>query len=252
MKKLLLFALSMGLGTLSFAQTPVGLVSVDSYTKPAGVVITEPDGSGSTELVVNITNNETNGFVYPGGFTTFTYRVTVDGVQIEDPTTGSIDWIILPNPNDLAPGQSQTSILSNTWAPQGEEGTHEICVDLVNAVFAPGSVNPPFVTISDANKELCEDFTFQWPVGINDLVNAEISNIKTNGDLMTVFVKNSGSVTELKLMSITGQVVTAITSTNGGQDFNETFDISSLTSGVYIISVQTENGTSQAQKVFIQ
>ena len=70
--------------------------------------------------------------------------------------------------------------------------------------------------------------------------------------MMTVFVKNNSNVTELKLMSITGQVVKSIVASNGGQDFTESFDISNLTSGVYIVSIQTENGESQAQKVFVQ
>lgn len=246
MKKLLLFAVTMGISAMSFAQ--VGLVSVDAIVKPTGTLTTEAPGSGTTNIEVTVTNNEAT-FTYPGTFTQFNFRVKVDGVEIKDPTTGVIEWVVaIPTP--LAPGASANVTLSTSWAPQGEPGSHELCVDLQNALIA-GST-PPFVTITDANKEACQDFTFAWPVGINDLNSAEISTIQTIGDVMTVFVKNTSTVTELKLMSITGQVVKTVTASNGGQDFNESFDISNLTSGVYIISVQSENGATQAQKVFIQ
>lgn len=249
MKKLLLFAVSMGISALSIAQTPAGLVSTDAVVSPTGTIYTEADGNGTTLLEVTVTNNETNGFVYPGAFTQFNFSVTIDGVEINDPTNGTVEWVV-SIPNDLNPGSSANVVLSTSWAPQADPGEHEFCVKLKNALIA-GTSNP-FVTITDANKDLCENRTFAWPVGINDLETAEIANVINNGEEMTVFVKNAGNSTEIKLMSITGQVVKTLISSNGGQDFNETFDISSLTSGVYILSVQGENGASQAQKVFIQ
>ncbi|MFT4753372.1 MAG: hypothetical protein ACI85Q_000913 [Salibacteraceae bacterium] len=248
MKKLLLFAVTMGLSTLSFAQT--GLISVDAIISPSGTVTTQDPANGTSEIRVTITNNETS-FTYVANQTQFNFNIKVDGVLINDPA-GSVSTpeILIPIFSDLAPGASIDLILATNWAAQGDPGQHEICVELIR-IFANAST-PPLITNTDQNKSFCDNFTFAWPVGISELNSAEISNIKTEGDVMTVSVINTSSVTELKLMSITGQVFKSVIASNGGQDFIESFDISNLSSGVYIVSIQTENGASQAQKVFVQ
>ncbi len=245
MKKLLLFAFTMGMSTMTFAQD--GLVSVDSYVSPTGTVTTEDPANGTTLLEVEITNNE-SAFTYPGAFTQLSFEVTVDGNAINDPTTSAPIWVKQIN-LDLAPGTSQNVTLATNWGAVGDPGSHEMCVKLTNILIASTGT---FVPNTDQNMEFCDDFDFAWPASVADLQTSEIANIKTTGDVMTVIVKNTSAVTEVKLMSITGQVVKTVTTSNGGQNFNQNFDISNLTSGVYIVTVQSENGATQAQKVFVQ
>ena len=247
MKKLLLFALIMGISAISFAQD--GKISVDAYIDPSGTITTEDPANGSTLIQVTVTNNEST-YTYPANQTQFNFNVKLDGNLIDNPAAPATKEFIIPILADLAPGASVDLILATNWGPDATPGTHSLCVDLLRAVVT--TAVPPIIANTDQNKEFCQDFNFQWPVGINDLNSSEISKIKTEGDLMTIFVKNTSNVTEVKLMSITGQIVKTVTSSNGGQDFNESFDISNLTSGVYIVSVQSENGATQAQKVFVQ
>lgn len=245
MKKLLLFAFTMGMSAMTFAQD--GKISVDAIVSPTGTITTEDPANGTTLLEVEITNNET-GFTYPGALTQLTFEVTVDGDKINDPNGVQI-WVKQIN-LDLAPGGSQNVTLATDWGAVGDPGTHEICVKLTNMLVASGGGG--LITNSDQNMEFCDNYEFAWPASINDLQTSEIANIKTVGDVMTVSVNNTSAVTEVKLMSITGQVVKTVTTSNGGQNFNQNFDISNLTSGVYIVTVQSENGATQAQKVFVQ
>ncbi len=247
MKKLLLFAFTMGISAISFAQQ--GRISVDAILLPANPVIIQDPANGTTEIKVSLTNNDT-AFTYPSSFTSLLFYVSVDGVQIEKPLGGGSKEFVTQVLGDLAPGGTIDITLTTLWAPVGDPGQYDVCVELnrISVVSAPAFT----MLNSDVNMEGCENFTFSWPVSVSELTNSEISQVKTIGNEMTVFVKNTSSVTEIKLINITGQVVKSITSFHGGQDFQETFDISNLTAGVYIVSVQSGNGTKQAQKVFIQ
>lgn len=247
MKKLLLFALTMGVSAMSFAQQ--GKISIDAILEPSDPIIVQNPANGTTSIAVTITNND-DAFSYPASFTSLLFYVSVDGDRIDNPLAAGNQQFLAQLLVELAPGASTDVTLTTLWAPVGDPGQYDLCIDLdlISVVTTPAFA----LTNQDVNREICENFTFSWPLGVSDVTTSEISEIKTIGNEMIVFVKNSSPVTEIKLMSITGQVVKSISLSNGGQDFQEAFDISNLTSGLYIVSVQSENGTTQAQKVFVQ
>ena len=249
MKKLLLFALIMGLGTMSFAQTTNA--SIDAILTPTGTVTTEDPANGTTILSVSVTNNDA-AITFPVG-TVFTFNVSLEGLPVDNiaPGGASIPWVASLSSLAMAPGETQTFVLSQTWgAAPSTIGTHELCIELVS-IFDISTVPPTMYTNADQNKQICQDFNFAWPVGINDVVS-EISNIKTDGDVLTISVTNNSNQAQIQLMSVTGQVVKTIVTSAAGQNFTQEINISDLTSGVYIVTIQNENGASVAQKVFIQ
>jgi len=249
MKKLLLFALSLGLGTISYAQTPTQ-VSVDAFVSPTGTVFIDGSGTGAvlTKIEVTITNNDANGVNFAAG-STFNYNVKLDGTKIDQPVAGgTTEWGNLIA-QDINANTSHGVTLTNSWAASTQPGSHEICVSLERIVV---SVTPFLYDNQDANKELCQDFTFDWATSVADLSRAEISSIKTHGDVMTVTVKNTNQQVQINILNITGQTVKTVIPSAGGQNFYQDIDISDLTSGVYIVTIQTENGVSAAQKVFVQ
>lgn len=249
MKKLLLFALSMGLGTLSFAQDST-YASIDSYIAPAGTITTEDPKNGSTSISVNITNNDT--MTYPIG-TLLIYEVTLDGaLQINYDINGTATpWQTPIVGIEMKPGDSQVFILTQTFGADIDPGKADICVKLVQ-IFDVSVVPPVFYGNNDQNAELCEEFTFAWPLSVSNVQVTSISNIKTVGDIMTVNGQNISNQTQIQIMSVTGQVLKSVTTANAGQEFSENINISDITSGLYIVTIQSENGATAAQKVFIQ
>jgi hypothetical protein len=248
MKKLLLFALTMGLGTMSFAQKTKA--SVDSFVAPTGTITTEDPKNGSTTITVSVTNNDTMTYVVG---TLLLYEVTVDGNLIEnyDVSGIKIPWqtplVSLP----MAPGETQDFILTQTFGADIDPATAPICVKLKQVIDV--SVIPPlFYGNDDQNDELCKDFVFAWPLGVSNVAVSSISNIKTEGDVMTVTVNNSSNFTQIQVMSVTGQVLKSVNASNAGGQFTENINISDLTSGLYIVTIQSENGATSAKKVFIQ
>ncbi len=250
MKKLLLFALIMGLGTLSFAQNTN--ISVDAILTPTGTITTEDPAAGSTILSVSLTNND-GAITFPVG-SVFTFDVKLEGIPVDNvaPGGGTIPWVVSLVSLPMAPGETQNFVLSQSWgASPSAIGTHELCVEVVS-VFDISTVPPVMYTNVDQNKEICADYLFAWPVGIKDVVTSEISNIKTTSDVMTITVTNNSNQAQIQLMSVTGQVVKTVNTSAAGQNFTQEINISDLTSGVYIVTIQNENGASVAQKVFIQ
>jgi hypothetical protein len=247
MKKLLLFALSMSIGAASYAQgTPTNL-SVNSYVQPTGTVYIDGTGNGNvlTTIEVEIQNND-QAVTFPGG-AQISYGVTLDGTPFTDPNgTAWVKNVAVA----LAPNATQNMVLTSAWGASTTQGTHNLCVSLNGVVIV--AAPPVLYTNQDQKKQLCADFTFDFASSVNDISLAEISQIKTEGDLMTVFVKNTSNQAQIQIMSITGQVVKTINSANSGQNFYQEINISDLTSGVYVVAIQTENGISAAQKVFIQ
>jgi hypothetical protein len=250
MKKLLLFALVMGLGTMSFAQTTN--FSVESILTPTGTITTEDPANGTTILSVSVTNNDA-AITFPIG-TVLTFNVSLEGLPVDNVAPGgaAIPWIASLSSLPIAPGETQNFVLSQTWgAAPSTIGTHELCIELVSIFDITTTPAPTMYTNADQNKELCQDYNFAWPLGINDVVS-EISNIKTNGDVMTISVTNNSNQAQIQLMSVTGQVVKTVNTSAAGQNFTQEINISDLTSGVYVVTIQNENGASIAQKVFIQ
>ena len=247
MRKLLLFALSMGLGTMSFAQD--GKISIDAILVPTGTVTTQAPNSGTNIIKVKITNNETS-YVYPATISNFNFKVSLDGNFIDNPTVPGNKEFVIPILAPFAPGQTIEVILATTWSPQGDPGTHTMCVRLERMVVA--SVPPVVVTNVDQNLESCKDFTFAWPNGILNLNGTITSKVIANNDIMTVNVTGNINQAQIQIMSITGQVVKTVNASTGNNEIIQVIDISDLTSGVYIVTVQTESGPAPAQKVFIQ
>ena len=241
MKKLLLFALSLGIGTMSIAQTTS--ISVDSYTEPSGTVYIGAS-SPSNIIEVSVTNNSGSDYLANEGHSA-SFLVTVDGATLADPDGNN--WV-RPMSFDFTDGFTSNFIITQSWAPTEGPGSHELCVTLV-MILNGGTTPEPNM---DANSKLCETYTFGFLAGIDDNKLIEISSIQTSGDIMTVFVKNAGHQAQINIMSITGQVVKTVVPSIGGQSFTENIDVSDLTAGVYIVTIQTENGISAAQKVFIQ
>lgn len=239
MKKILLFALSLGLGTMSFAQTNI---SVDGYDNPVGTVYIGASNP-TNSIEVNITNNSGTDYLANEGHSA-TFSVTVDGIALTDPDGNN--WV-RPMSFDFTIGSTSNFILTQSWTPTEESGSHELCVTLVS-ILKNGTTPEPN---TDANSKFCDSFTFDFLAGINNN-KVEISKIQTNGDLMTISANNVGPQAQIKIMSITGQVVKTIAPATGSQNFRENIDISDLTSGVYIVTIQNETGVSAVQKVFVQ
>ncbi len=248
MKKLLLFSITLVLGSLSYAQSTTA-ISVDAILKPTGTVFIDGSGTGSvlTDIMITITNNDPSSTNFGVG-SNFNYNVKLDGVKLDDPDLGGTEWVktiaLAVDAN-----QSYDVTLTNSWAASTQPGSHELCVSLERIVVL---VSPFLYNNTDANKEFCSDFTFDWATSVGDLSKANISKITTSGDLMTVFVKNTNQNVQINVLSITGQTVKTVLPNAGGQNFYQNIDISDLTSGVYIVTIQTENGISAAKKVFIQ
>lgn len=240
MKKLLLFTLSIGLATLGFAQTNV---SVDSFLDPAGTVLVGDSGPENT-IRINMTNNAGKDYLATEN-NTVSFSVTVDGVVLADPTGGN--WI-RPMTFDFLNGATEEFILAQTWVASQTPGNYEICVTI--EMILEGGNSPQSNT--DANKQLCQSFDFANPTGINNLNSASISNVTTSGDIMNVFIKNASSQIQINVLDVTGRIVKTTTPVIGGQDFNERINISDLTSGVYIVTIQNDNGILSTQKVFVQ
>ena len=245
MRKLLLFALTMGLSAMTFAQTD-GLISVDNYVLPTGTIILEDPANGNTSISVTITNNTTD--TIPDLSNLFFY-VTIDGTKIKHPSTGADAWgFNLIDP--LAIGASTQVQLTNEWGAVAPNGTNSLCIELYQYVTFSGP-DPGFHPNVDANKQICEDFLFSFPASISDFSDSKISKIVTNGDVMKVYFDGATS-SQIKMMNITGQVVKTINTNVTGNNSVENIDISDVTPGVYIVTIQSENGTASAKKVFIQ
>lgn len=245
MRKLLLFALTVGISTMTFAQFN-GNASVDSYALPTGTIILEDPANGTTSIKVNITNNTAD--TIPD-LTNFFFYVTLDGTKVKHPVTGTDEWgysLINPLPN----GSTIDALLTAELGATGDRGSRPLCVELYQYVMVKGTA-PGLYTNVDGNKELCENFDFGWPVGVSDVTSTEISKIITNGDLMKVYI-NGNTSSQIKMMNITGQVVKTINTSITGNNTVENVDISDLTPGVYIVTIQSENGSASAKKVFIQ
>ena len=241
MRKLLLFALTMGLSTMTFAQFN-GNMSTDSFVLPTGTITLQDPANGTTSISVTVTNNTAD--TIPD-LTNIFFYITLDGVKINHPVTGTDTWgfsLINPLPN----GESRDLLLTTDWGAVGSRGSVALCADLYQYVMVKGTA-PGLYSNVDADKEVCQNFDFDFPASIGDITNTEISKIFTNGDLMTIYISNNTS-SQIKMMNITGQVVktvnASVTATN--------VDISDLTPGVYIVTIQSENGSASAKKVFIQ
>lgn len=247
MKKLLLFALSLGLGATGFSQgTPTNL-SVNSFIQPTGTVYIDGTGNGNvlTTIEIEIQNNDP-AVTFPSG-AQISYGVTLDGTPLTDPNgTAWVKNLAVA----LAPNATQNVVLTSAWGASTTAGTHNLCASLNGVVIV--AAPPVLYTNQDQNKQLCKDFTFDFASSVNNLSLAEISQIKTEGDVMTVFVKNSSNNAQVQIMSITGQIVKTVNAASGGQNFYQEINISDLTSGVYVVAIQTEKGISAAQKVMVQ
>ena len=230
MKKLLLFALTMGLGTISFAQ--------------------EDPKSGTTSITVNVTNNDT--FTYPVG-TLLIYEVTLEGQLLinYDINGTAIPWQTPIVGLEMKPGDTQDFILTQTYGAKIDPGKGTLCVKLTQ-IFDVSVLPPVFYGNNDQNAELCQEFTFAWPLSVSNVQVTSISSIKTDGSIMTVTGKNLSNQTQIQIMNVTGQVLKTVTASNAGQEFAKRIDISDLTSGLYIVTIQSENGATAAKKVFIQ
>jgi len=247
MKKLLLFALSLSLGAAGFSQgTPTNL-SVNSFIQPTGTVYIDGTGGGNvlTTIEIEIQNNDA-AVTFPSG-AQFSYAVTLDGTPVTDPNGAA--WV-RNLAIALSPNATQNFVLTSAWGANTTTGTHNLCASLNGVVIV--AAPPVLYTNQDQNKQFCADFTFDFASSVNDLSQAEISQIKTEGDVMTVFVKNTSNNAQVQIMSITGQIVKTINTTSAGQNFYQEINISDLTSGVYVVAIQTEKGISAAQKVFVQ
>lgn len=244
MKKLLLFTFLLGLTTITFGQIVNTEIEVTSYISPTGTIYIDGSGTGAnlTTIEVNITNNDT--VTFAGGFSVLTFGVIFEGNPLADPASTGWSFGLT---NDFAPGTTQNFRLTDDWGASTTPGSRELCVSL-NSVLSGSTL----YNNTDTEKELCQSFDFDFSIGIENIVGAEISEIKMTGDLMTVFVKNSTQQSQIQVMSITGQVVKTVNTAVGSQNFYQNIDISDLTAGVYIVTVQTENGKAAAQKVMIQ
>lgn len=246
MKKLLLFTLALGLGTLVSAQTPTQ-VSLNSFISPTTTFYIDGSGSGAVKniLTVNATNND-GSVTFPAG-AAFNYTVKIDGATVTDPD--GLGWTRV-NAFNLAPGQSDDLTITQSLSFTTSPGSYELCVSLENiAVTMPSFV---LYVNGDANKQVCKTFPFDFTASVGSLEVPEISKITTSGDIMTVYVKNSSNQISVNVLDITGRTVKTVVPSIGGQDFYQNVDVSDLSAGVYIVAIQTENGISSAQKVFIQ
>ena len=250
MKKILLFALSFGVGSMAFAQTPTHL-SIDAFLSPTGTVYIDGSGSGNvlTEIIVTITNNDVNNINFAPG-SNFNYNVKLDGTKVGDPDAAGnpTEWV-KSTALAINVGTSHDVTLTSSWPVSTEPGSHEICVSLERIQVV---TTPYLYGNEDTNKELCKDYTFDWATSVEDISKAQIEKVTTSGDLMTVFVKNSSQNIQINILSITGQTIKTVNPSASGQNFYQNIDISDLSSGVYIVTIQTENGVSAAQKVFVQ
>lgn len=244
MKKLLLFAFTLGLGTISYAQTPTN-ISINGFDSPTGTVYIDGSGSGNVVniLTVAVTNNDA-GVDFNAG-SVFSYAVTLDGNAVMDPD--GLGWA-RNNSLNIPSGTSQSLILSQSFSTSVNPGNYELCVSLNNVVVPPAGI---YVNV-DPNKQFCKSFDFDFTAGVGDMDVSEISRITTNGNLLTVYVKNASQNVQINLMSMTGQIVKTVSPNSSGQNFYQNIEIGDLTSGVYIVTIQTENGISAAKKVFIQ
>lgn len=247
MKKLLLFALSLGLGFTGFSQGSTTKLSVNSFIKPTGTVYIDGTGNGNvlTTIEVEIQNNDAS-VTFPSG-AQIKFSVSLDGTQVSDPNGAA--WVrnlAIP----LNSNATQNFVLTSAWGASTSPGSHNLCTSLDNVIIV--GVPPTVYTNQDQNKQLCKDFTFDFASSVKDLSLAEISQIKTEGDLMTVFVKNTSNKAQIQIMSITGQIVKTVNANSSGQNFYQEINISDLTAGIYVVAIQTEKGISAAQKVMVQ
>lgn len=243
MRKLLLFALSMGIGTMSFAQINA---SVDNIIKPTGTVVLEDPANGSTIITVEITNNDT--FDYPGT-TRYNFNLSLDGTALSEPG-GNTEWTTTYS-GGLTQGSTAILTLTQSMGFEGNSGMRELCIVLQRAFIITGP-HAGQNDNNDANKERCETLMFDYPASVNDIKSSEISKIITEGGLMQVYINNAGNSALIKVMNITGQMVKTVQASTGAQEFVESIDVSDLNPGVYIVTIESENGTASAKKVFIQ
>jgi hypothetical protein len=246
MKKLLLLSLALGMGAAVSAQVPTQ-VSLNSFNSPTATVYIDGSGSGTVKNIINVngTNNDA-GVSFPAQ-AAYNYIVTVDGSPITDPDgTG---WTRL-NQFPFNSGQSDDFTITQSYSPNVSVGNYEICVSLENiAVTSPTLI---LYVNGDPNKKVCKTFAYDFTAGVGSVEVPEISKITTSGDIMTVYVKNSSNQIRVNVLDITGRTVKTVVPSIGGQDFYQNVDVSDLSAGVYIVAIQTENGISSAQKVFIQ
>ena len=246
MKKLLLISLAFGMGTVVNAQTPTQ-VALTGFVSPTSTVYIDGSGSGAVKNILTVTARNNDPSVTFSAGAAFNYSVTVDGSTVTDPD--GLGWTRV-NAFDLAPGQTDDLTITQSFTTSLSPGNYEICVSLDNiAVTMPSFV---LYVNGDANKKVCKTFPFDFTASVGSLEIPEISKISTVGDVMTVYVKNSSNQISVNILDITGRTVKSVVPSIGGQDFYQNVDISDLSSGVYIVAIQTENGISSAQKVFIQ
>ena len=245
MRKLLLFALTMGLSTMTFAQFNTE-VSVDSYDSPTGNITLQDPANGTTTISVVLTNN--NSYTVPE-FTRLDFYISRGGTKISNPANGTDVWSTSLI-DSIQSGNSETIIISGVYGAEGTHGMDTLCAELFQLIPVKGP-QPGLNTNMDPNKEFCEEFSFDFPASISNVKGTEISKIATDGDLMKVYINGTAN-TQIKMLSITGQVVKTINTTVTGNNFVENVDISDVTPGVYIVTIQSENGTASAKKVFIQ
>jgi len=245
MRKLLLFALTMGLSTMTFAQLETE-VSVDSYNSPTGTIVLQDPANGTTTISVEITNN--NSFTVPE-FTRLDFYITLDGNKVLNPANGTDVWST-SLVDSIQTGDSETIIITAVYGATSARGSKPLCTELFRIVPVKG-VQPGLNTNIDANKKLCKNFDFDFPASIGDVTTSEISKIITTGDLMKIYFNGSVS-SQIKMMNITGQVVKTIETSVSGNNAVENVDISNLTPGLYIVTIQNGNGSASAKKVFVQ
>lgn len=132
-----------------------------------------------------------------------------------------------PSSYTLAPGESKTIeisfIASNSY--QGEAMT--FVTDL------PGQTNQTVYIESGNNFSIKEAHSLNWRVYPNPAV-----------DLITVDLENTGNF-ELRLTDLTGRKIKTISN-------ERTLDVSKITSGVYLLTILTDDGRQASQKVEVR
>lgn len=201
-----------------------------------------------------VTNNGTVSF--PGAVagnlgTALVFEVEIDGAKIPVPgvVPPTTNWNI-NLPEDFDPGETITLILNQIWKPIGLGiGYHNVTVRLTTAINQnqPGN---PYIN-QDANLQRTRQFYFDAPLAFNGPDQSIIHSVYVHqGELIIETEHLTGSL-DLDIVGITGQVVKSERLSNHPGTIIRTIDVSSLNSGLYIVSLKNDRGYQYAQKVYI-
>lgn len=178
----------------------------------------------------NLGNTDVNNGI-PSGIE-FNVMATMDGVS-SGPYKGTLT-------NPLGPGGSAKYSIAGLSLPSGKT-SFDVCIELV----------PVSDDINHNNDKSCSTFHVRDYTGISDVEEQDVTINYTNGRLFINMMDNAVSSVDLKVISISGQMVHSETFSSNGNDIHEV-NLSKLNSGVYVAIVTNENGLTEKTRFVVE